>query len=85
MATTVQKLIEENSEVLHLLNSAGVKNIQTALDYLAVSQLDKTMNYISSKTDRKNKIADQLFMSRRSVENALAIMRKEIKHKKSAS
>lgn len=90
MAATTERVnlrdfIVQNAEVLHVLNEAGVKTIQTALDCITINDLNDSMSYITSKTERKDRIADQIGVSRRTVDSALSIINKQISIKKSDS
>lgn len=81
----LRDFIAQNAEVLHVLNEAGVKTIQTALDCITINDLNDSMSYITSKTERKDRIADQIGVSRRTVDSALSIINKHINIKKSDS
>lgn len=77
----LKKYLADNAEFLHTLNELGVKTIQTALDCLTIDELNTTFGYIKNKTDRKDRIADQIGVSRRTVDSALSLLKKSVKIK----
>lgn len=74
--------IQENAEILTVLRKAGINNIETALNYLLISQLDDNLQIMyPQKGPRKNRISDQMVVSKRTVDSALSIMSKKVKIK----
>jgi hypothetical protein len=79
---TLKEYIEANAEVLTTLHKAGINNIHTALSYLLISQTDSNMKIMyPQKGPRKSRIADQMVISKRTVDSALQTMSKKIKIK----
>lgn len=78
MAKTLEELLKENEAVLIKLNNAGIKSIQTAIDYLQIYLAYESLNYMNSKTDRKNRVAENLGLSKRTVDIAVNACRKEL-------
>lgn len=72
---TVRELVQNNLEIFHKLDLAGVKNISTAIDYLLIVNTYDQYNWIEKETERKQAVASQLKVTTKTVDNALALMR----------
>lgn len=66
-------LLKENELLLFRLERAGIKSIQTAIDYLQIYTTYESLNYVKSKTERKERTAERLGVSKRTVDTAINI------------
>ena len=67
----LKSLIENNSEVLFQLQKFGVKNINVALDYLAIYNVYQSFSDIKSKMQRLELTADKCKIHSNSVRTAV--------------
>lgn len=74
----VLDLIENNAAILYKLNKGGIKNINTALDYLVIYATYKTYKGIPDVMERKHVTAEHCKVSIRTVSSALVILESEI-------
>lgn len=74
----VLDLIENNVSLLYKLNKGGIKNINTALDYLVIYATYKTYKSIPDIMERKAVTAEHCKVSLRTVSSALIILDSEI-------
>lgn len=69
----LKNLIENNTGVLLQLQKNGVKNINVALDYLAIYKIYESFSEIKSKMERIELTADKCKIHSNSVRNAIKI------------
>lgn len=74
----VLDLIENNAALLYRLNKAGIKNINTALDYMVIYSVFKTYRKIPEIMERKAVTAEHCKVSIRTVSSAIEILDSEI-------
>lgn len=74
----VLDLIENNVVLLYKLNKGGIKNINTALDYLVIYATFKTYKKIPDIMERKAVTAEHCKVSIRTVSSALVLLDAEI-------
>lgn len=74
----VLDLIENNVALLYKLNKGGIKNINTALDYLVIYATFKTYKKIPEIMERKAVTAEHCKVSIRTVSSAIEILDSEI-------
>jgi hypothetical protein len=74
----ISEYIKNNSEVLFKLQKAGVKNINVALDYLAVYNTYNSFSNIKSKMERIEFTADTCNTHTNSVRTAIKYMEAKI-------
>lgn len=74
----IKEVIKNNLEMLYKLSLAGVKNINTAIDYYSILETYKRYNWIENKRERKEVTASQCKVTVKTVENALSLMESEI-------
>ena len=72
-------LLREHRELLYKLDKAGIKNINTALDYVSIEETHKAYNWIKDKGERKEVTASRCRVSVRTVATALTTLDREIK------
>ena len=70
----VSRLIEDNIDVLYKLDRAGIKCINTALDYLAILKVYQMYAKLDDKKKQKKETAEQCHVSIRTVELALQLL-----------
>ncbi|RMZ60065.1 hypothetical protein D1632_10780 [Chryseobacterium nematophagum] len=75
---TVKDLISENLEIFFKLDLLGIKNINTAIDYLSICETYQKYLWIKKKSDREKVVADHCKVSIISVKRALLLMNQEI-------
>lgn len=75
---TVREVIYNNRELFHKLDLAGVKNISTAVDYLRIVETYDEYAWIENNKERKEIVASQLKVTKKTVENALRLMQEVI-------
>lgn len=75
---TIEDIIANNLELFYKLERAGVKSIQTAVDYLTIVQTYKTYTWIENESKRKETVASQLKVTKKTVQNALNLLQTEI-------
>lgn len=64
-------LIREHREILYKLDKAGIKSINTALDYVLIEDTHKAYEWIKDKGERKEVTASRCRVSVRTVATAL--------------
>lgn len=64
-------LLREHREILYKLDKAGLKNINTALDYVLIEDTYKAYEWIKDKGERKEVTASRCRVSVRTVATAL--------------
>ncbi len=64
-------LIREHRDLLYKLDKAGIKNINTALDYVLIEDTHKAYDWIKDKGERKEVTASRCRVSVRTVATAL--------------
>lgn len=77
----VEEVIANNLQLLHKLSLAGVKNINTAVDYYMILETYRKYKWISNFKERKEVTATQCKVTLKTVENALALMEQKIEIK----
>lgn len=77
--SNIGDLIREHRELLYKLDKAGIKNINTALDYISIQDTYKAYNWIKDKGERKEVTASRCRVSVRTVATALTTLDQEIK------
>ena len=75
---SVKDLISGNLEIFFKLDLIGIKNINTAIDYLSIYEVYQKYSWIKKKSDREKVVADQCKVSIISVKRALSLMNQEI-------
>ena len=70
----IANLIEVHIDVLYKLDRAGIKNINTALDYLAIIKVYQMYSKLNDKKKQKKETAEQCHVSIRTVELALQLL-----------
>lgn len=70
----IANLIEDHIDVLYKLDRAGIKNINTALDYLAIIKVYQMYSKLIDKKKQKKETAEQCHVSIRTVELALQLL-----------
>lgn len=70
----IANLIEDHIDVLYKLDRAGIKNINTALDYLAIIKVYQMYSKLNDKKKQKKETAEQCHVSIRTVELALQLL-----------
>lgn len=78
---SVKELITANRETLYSLQRAGVKNINTALDYVAISETYEAYGWLKDKTERVEVTASRCRVSVRTVHTALSTLAQSVKIK----
>ena len=74
MIEKVSNLIEDNIDTLYKLDRAGIKCINTALDYLVIVKVYKMYSKLEDKKVQKRETAEQCHVSIRTVELALQLL-----------
>ena len=74
-------LIREHREILYKLDKAGIKNINTALDYVLIDDTYKAYEWIKDKGERKEVTASRCRVSVRTVSTALNTLDQTIPRK----
>ena len=80
--SNIGDLIREHRELLYKLDKAGIKNINTALDYISIQETYKAYNWIKDKGERKEVTASRCRVSVRTVATALSILDQDVNSKK---
>ena len=75
-------LIREHRELLYKLDKAGIKNINTALDYVLIEETHKAYSWIKDKGERTEVTASRCRVSVRTVATALSILDQDVNSKK---
>lgn len=70
----IANLIEDHIDVLYKLDRAGIKCINTALDYLAILKVYQMYAKLDDKKKQKKETAEQCHVSIRTVELALQLL-----------
>lgn len=78
---TTREVVKNNLELFHKLDLIGVKNINTAIDYLHITNVYDEYRWIDNERERKDVVASKLKVTKKTVQNALNLMRKTIKLK----
>lgn len=76
--TKVSEMIEDHIAVLYKLDRAGIKCINTALDYLAIIKVYEMYGKLNDKKKQKKETAEQCHVSVRTVELALQLLGQEV-------
>ena len=71
-------MIEENVSLLYKLDKAGIKCINTALDYMVIFYTYKSHSAIKDITERKELTAERCKVSVRTVSNAISVLDQKI-------
>ncbi|RMZ58967.1 hypothetical protein D1632_15490 [Chryseobacterium nematophagum] len=71
-------MVSDNLEIFFKLDLLGIKNINTAIDYLSIYETYQKYSWIKKKSDREKVVADQCKISVISVKRALLLMNQEI-------
>lgn len=77
--SNIGDLIREHRELLYKLDKAGIKNINTALDYVLIEDTYRAYAWIKDKGERKEVTASRCRVSVRTVATALTTLDQEIK------
>ncbi len=77
----VREIIQNNLELFHKLDLVGVKNISTAVDYLHIVNTYDQYNWIEDEAKRKETVASQLRITKKTVQNAINLMKQAIELK----
>lgn len=75
---TVKEAVQNNRSLFYKLNKCGIKNIETALDYLSIYEQYENQKHIDSCTERKKVVAEFCKVTVRTVEIALQTMKRAI-------
>ncbi|MEJ5105502.1 hypothetical protein [Chryseobacterium sp. MYb328] len=75
---TVKEVVLNNRSLFYKLNKCGVKNIETALDYLSIYEQYENQKHIDSNMERKKVVAVFCKVTVRTVEIALQTMKRAI-------
>ncbi len=75
---TVKEAVQSNRSLFYKLNKCGIKNIETALDYLSIYEQYENQKHIDSLTERKKVVAIFCKVTIRTVEIALQTMKRVI-------
>lgn len=70
----VVNLIEENMPLLYKLDLKGIKNINTALDYIIIFRTFQSYHFIKNKSQQKFETAEKCKVSIRTVEQAVSLL-----------
>ena len=71
-------LLREHRELLYKLDKAGLKNINTTLDYVLIEDTHKAYEWIKDKGERKEVTASRCRVSVRTVATALITLDQNI-------
>lgn len=71
-------LLREHREILYKLDKAGLKNINTALDYVLIEDTHKAYEWIKDKGERKEVTASRCRVSVRTVATALSLLDQDV-------
>lgn len=77
----IHEIVDNNLELFHKLDLKGVKNISTAIDYLSIYKAYNQYSWIDNERERKETVASQLKVTKKTVENAINLMRETIEIK----
>lgn len=75
---TVKEVVSSNRGMFYKLNKCGIKNIETALDYLSIYEQYESHKHIESCQERKKVVATFCKVTVRTVEIALQTMKQAI-------
>lgn len=75
---TVREAININRGLFYKLNKCGIKNIETALDYLSIYEQYENQKHIESSMERKKVVAVFCKVTVRTVEIAIQTMKRVI-------
>ncbi|BAP30139.1 uncharacterized protein CHSO_1102 [Chryseobacterium sp. StRB126] len=75
---TVKEAVLNNRNLFYKLNKCGIKNIETALDYLSIYEQYENQKHIDSSMERKKVVATFCKVTVRTVEIALHTMKRAI-------
>jgi len=75
---TVKDVVLSNRGMFYKLNKCGIKNIETALDYLSICEQYESHKHIESCQERKKVVAAFCKVTVRTVEIALQTMKRSI-------
>ena len=71
-------LLREHRELLYKLDKAGLKNINTTLDYVLIEDTHKAYEWIKDKGERKEVTASRCRVSVRTVATALSLLDQDV-------
>ena len=77
----IYEIVQNNLELFHKLDLKGVKSISTAIDHLTIYNTYKQYDWIENAKERKETVASQLKVTKKTVENALNLMNEIIEIK----
>lgn len=75
---TVKDEVLSNRKLFYKLNKCGIKNIETALDYLSIYEQYENQKHIESSMERKKVVAIFCKVTVRTVEIAIQTMRRVV-------
>lgn len=75
---TVRDVVGTHRAMFYKLNKCGIKNIETALDYLSIYEQYENQKHIESSMERKKVVAVFCKVTVRTVEIALQTMKRVI-------
>lgn len=78
---TVREIVQNNIELFYKLDLVGVKNISTAIDYLHIVNLYDSYDWVEDECERKEIVASQSKVSKKTVQNALNLMARALEIK----
>lgn len=79
---SIAELLKQNELLLFRMERAGIKSIQTAIDYLQIYTTYESLDYVKSKVERKERVADRLGVSKRTVDTAINVCTQKVGEKK---
>ncbi len=71
-------LLREHREILYKLDKAGIKSINTALDYVLIEDTHEAYEWIKDKGERKEVTASRCRVSVRTVATALSLLDQDV-------
>ncbi len=74
----VKDLLSGNLEVFHKLAVVGVKNINTAIDYLLIYDTYQKYDWIEKPAERKRVVSDVMNCHLNTIEKALQLMQQVV-------
>ena len=78
----IGEIIRSNMELLYKLDRAGVKSINTALDYVSITDTYEAYGWIKDKTERAEVTASRCRVSVRTVQTALSLLSQPVTENK---
>lgn len=83
--SNIGQIIRANMEDLYKLQRAGVKSINTALDYISIADTYEAYSWIKDKEERKEVTASRCRVSVRTVHAALTALAQPVAENKKSS